>query len=553
MKFPVMWHIESPRSPNGIFECKQEEVTPLLTAEAVWGLLRTTVPNLLENPIIRYRGFLKPGLTISVEIPRENVRVSVAFEVIAKGCITFTHEVFLNMVTWREIHAHYSSIDHRICPWENYIDEDLRPYYSETQLRFRLNKSLEIPDTTHNFGGVSGGQTPTGLILPPIVFPKPPINTASPASPKVPGSATGQLDSDSSSDSWEDELIPERASDEQRFQMMMEADEHELRKMEHAIAKGLGVTVEIWEDYAFEVQVHEVIFSKEFRVAQFPAHVLEMYQLAYKEIERIGASFQGGLPASIIWADSGVPREDIDLKVLKLGQGIIARYSYRKSMALSMANLPERIRAQLPLEWSVQFGTSENPVDLELTRRMANITSQLDPANGQYMLPWQVHLAKASLRVGEFGIPAAEVYKTVGRWDDYRQIPVPPMCAKEMPTFVEATSVKESQAMLRFGRDSNWPIKITVATKASPATMLAITHDTDWEGLTTTEEGETEFLSQAKAFLVTSHNLDVIAHIPGEWEIRAGSVYEIREIRQLTLKCKDQDNRDFAIKIQGTK
>jgi hypothetical protein len=40
-----------------------------------------------------------------------------------------------------------------------------------------------------------------------------------------------------------------------------------------------------------------------------------------------------------------------------------------------------------------------------------------------------------------------------------------------------------------------------------------------------------EFLSQAKAFLATSHNLDVIAHIPGAWKIRAGSVYEIREIR----------------------
>jgi hypothetical protein len=99
-------------------------------------------------------------------------------------------------------------------------------------------------------------------------------------------------------------------------------------------------------------------------------------------------------------------------------------------------------------------------------------------------------LVKVSLRTGELGLPTAEVYKAIGRWDDYRQIPTPPMCAKEMPAFVEATTVKESQAMLRFGRDSNWPIKITVATMASPATMMAITYDTNWEGLTTTEEGE---------------------------------------------------------------
>jgi hypothetical protein len=155
-----------------------------------------------------------------------------------------------------------------------------------------------------------------------------------------------------------------------------------------------------------------------------------------------------------------------------------------------MANLPERIRATLPLDWSVLFGTSESPADLELSNRMVNITSQLDPSNGQYMLPWQVHLVKVSLRTGELGLPTAEVYKAIGRWDDSRRTPTPPMCAKEMPTFVETAAVKESQAMLRFGRDSNWPIKITAATKASPATMLAITYDVDWEGLTTTEEGE---------------------------------------------------------------
>jgi ribonuclease HI len=40
----------------------------------------------------------------------------------------------------------------------------------------------------------------------------------------------------------------------------------------------------------------------------------------------------------------------------------------------------------------------------------------------------------------------------------------------------------------------------------------------------TVREGisKAEFLGQVKTFWPTSHNLDVIAHIPGEWEIRAG-------------------------------
>jgi hypothetical protein len=178
-------------------------MTPLLTAQAAWNLLRHDIPSLVEHPVINYRGFLKPGLTVSAEIQRENVRVSVSFEVIKEGCNTFIHEVIPNMVTWREIHGHYSGIDQRICPWESYVDEELKPYQPDTMLRFRLNKSLEIPDTTREFGGVSGGLTPSGNVLPPIVFPNPPINTTSPTDPKVQGSAPGPIvtGSDSSSDS----------------------------------------------------------------------------------------------------------------------------------------------------------------------------------------------------------------------------------------------------------------------------------------------------------------------------------------------------------------
>jgi hypothetical protein len=224
-KFPVLWRIESPQSPDGFLSLKQDEMTPLLTAQAAWEQLLQNVANLVENPVLDYRGFLKPGLTITSEIQRENVRVSVTFEVIRGGPITFTHEVFLNMATWREIHSHYSSIDHRICPWENYIDEELRPYYPETPLRSRLNKAREIPDTTREFGGVSGGLTPLGKVLPPIVFPKPAINTASAADPKVPGSQPGPLDAtDSSSDSWEEEDTQEEITEEQRLQLQAISD-----------------------------------------------------------------------------------------------------------------------------------------------------------------------------------------------------------------------------------------------------------------------------------------------------------------------------------------
>jgi hypothetical protein len=100
-----------------------------------------------------------------------------------------------------------------------------------------------------------------------------------------------------------------------------------------------------------------------------------------------------------------------------------------------MMNLPEQIRAELPLDWSISFGTSLNPVDLELTQRLMNITSQLNPTATQFVFPWQIHLVKIPLRVGELGTPAARVFKAQGQWDDYRRSQTPPMCAKDMPAY----------------------------------------------------------------------------------------------------------------------
>jgi hypothetical protein len=64
MKFPVIWETESPQSPDGIFVHKQEDLTPLLTEEAAWSQLSHIVLNLAEDPVINYRGLLKPGLTL---------------------------------------------------------------------------------------------------------------------------------------------------------------------------------------------------------------------------------------------------------------------------------------------------------------------------------------------------------------------------------------------------------------------------------------------------------------------------------------------------------
>jgi hypothetical protein len=83
------------------------------------------------------------------------------------------------------------------------------------------------------------------------------------------------------------------------------------------------------------------------------------------------------------------------------------------------------------------------------------------------------------LRWGETGEIIAKAIPVAGSWDDDRVGEQVPLFAKEMPTFVETTSLKETQGPLKFGRDSQWPIKMTVASAVDEFTSLSVTYSID--------------------------------------------------------------------------
>lgn len=52
-------------------------------------------------------------------------------------------------------------------------------------------------------------------------------------------------------------------------------------------------------------------------------HILEPLQTAYKSIEVLSRYYQGtGLPHSCLWTSVGLPREEIEVSVEKMGQGV---------------------------------------------------------------------------------------------------------------------------------------------------------------------------------------------------------------------------------------
>jgi hypothetical protein len=63
-----------------------------------------------------------------------------------------------------------------------------------------------------------------------------------------------------------------------------------------------------------------------------------------------------------------------------------------------------------------------------------------------------------------------------GTWDDNITMPKIPLSAMTPPTFIEASRTKEIQALLKFGKDSAWPLRITVATAIYLETSLSVFH-----------------------------------------------------------------------------
>jgi hypothetical protein len=195
------------------------------------------------------------------------------------------------MVTWDEIHAHFSSIDERIPPFECYVNEENAPYYDGTLLLFRLSDGIEIPDTTRGFSGAPGGVSRGGFLLPPIVFPAEPIDLSE---GKVQCGKKGALvDSDSSSDSHED---------------IEEDDTHKLRGLVQAAHKGQTTFAEIRGDYPCEGQFQEVIFRKGFRNGA-PSNIMDPLQAASAQLKQLGIYYRGaGMPQSCRWTTAELPQ-----------------------------------------------------------------------------------------------------------------------------------------------------------------------------------------------------------------------------------------------------
>jgi hypothetical protein len=179
-----------------------------------------------------------------------------------------------------EVHAYFAKADTRIPPYACYEHEDTRPYYEETLLTFHLKKDIEIPDTSGNEGGTTGGDNGLGRVLPPIIYPTAPIDVSD-----------GRIACGRKSMPGPDSCATDSSEDGEG------EDTRKLTQIAQAIHKGQPVTIAIRGQFqGLQQSDSEVLFQRDHK-GTAPADILEPFRLAIQEILALSTHYQTeGMP-----------------------------------------------------------------------------------------------------------------------------------------------------------------------------------------------------------------------------------------------------------------
>jgi hypothetical protein len=208
--------------------------------------------------------------------------------------------------------------------------------------------------------------------------------------------------------------------------------------------------------------------------------MLEPLQWIIKGLEQLETYYgSSGIPGSCLWATKGILREQMDIQVTKIGRGVQILYGNACTKGFEMENFVSRLKVPLVGIWAIRFGTPSSPSDFDLTQRLISITVPWSNTDQKYVNPWEIALRAMPWRSGEEGETVPEAGLVDASWDGSTTETITPMCSADPPTSVEATRTREIQALLKFGRDSGWPLKINAAVEIDQQISLSIAYDSD--------------------------------------------------------------------------
>jgi hypothetical protein len=475
----------------------QQNLSPGHKVEEAWLMLHSDIPRLFEHATFNYRGNLQPGLTITAEVMREEIETSVNFEVKDNGSIMFPNSHIGNMFTRSEIHEHYSGIDPRIPPLSQYEETDDRPYIQHKPVNFYLNQGIPIDNRSDEGPGRLGGDNGTYIDLPGISYGKPSIDTTDPSNPKVQGALKGTPGDQGDS---EDSCPTDSSSD-------TIGEEHRLTQIAQAIHRHEPVMVHIRGHFKGDKDEEAICEFRRPHVGPPPTSLKDLFKAAFREIADLAVFMQStGIPGALYWTIVPLTDENISGTVQKIGVGISVIYERKRTPSHSMEDLPTKYALPLPGNWTIVFGAEEGASDAVLMQYLINITAPWD--GRKYGKPWLTILVAQPWRrsdTGEVVLQLVDKYPEGVDWQNRN--PRIPRNAINPCQGYEATSLKESGNLLKFGRNVEWPLFISVASTLDGTNSATVTYQAEW---TDREDRIMWFMNQFEALL----NADGLVGLP---------------------------------------
>jgi hypothetical protein len=400
---------------------------------------------------------------------REDITTSVNFEVKDRGWIEYPDVTMSNMLARQEVYDLFRQQDPRIPPLAEYIEEDKRPYFSNVPIIFSLKAHIPVTDHSDEPPGRTGGDNGRGVILPPIRYGKPPINTADQRDPKVAGSLRGQPGDDADSES-EDSCPTDRFEDQV-------GEDHRLARIAIALHKRTPVMV-IFTGFFQGYQ--DIQAQVEFRLSYDgppPTTLKEFFELNWARIRdaalRYGSS---SVPCSLLWTIQKIEADTLDISTYQFGMGLKGRYEPKGLQGLPLEKWQAVYTVDLHDGLSIAFPGVPRLPDSVLMQLMVNLSV---PYDGQeFGKPWTVYLTQQPWRKSETG---EIVLRPMPAWppeiDPNAFNPRVPQNSAQPRDFSEITDDKDVSRVLKFGRDNGWNMLVSIVSSLDGTNSLTLSYE----------------------------------------------------------------------------
>jgi hypothetical protein len=349
IRFPVTWIVEGLSDP-----IVQTDLSSAFTPQLAWQHLRVDRNDLYEFMTFNCVGQLKSDHTITAEIQRADVTVTIRFEVRVqdrKGYITYERFPTPNMKLRSEIHADFSALDPRIPPYEEYIDEDNRPYYNECLVFFRLRDDIEITDLSSNDPSIAGGDNGHGINIPPIFLPPAPIDLSGGSkvtcASRVPIRGPGEEESNSES---------------------TDSDDDQILRITQAIRKGEKIHVAVSGFFKRDQNMDSVVTFRQPYFGPPPDSLRMLFNIAHAAIEAMPPTLgSSGFPNALMWSKYPFTDADIDTVTTKPNDGLLVTFSRHDMPGVPISSFEKAYTLKLPSGLRISFGAEKDASDFIIT------------------------------------------------------------------------------------------------------------------------------------------------------------------------------------------